>query len=97
MILNSETKMEGIEFNFIELKKFHKKEEELESVLDKWLYFLKYAEDLGEVPKVLAGVEEIEKGFEVLTQEGWSERELRLYESIWGWKKRRRKMCYKQR
>ena len=40
-----------IEFNFIELPKFNKKTDELETSIDQWTYFIKNAENLDEIPK----------------------------------------------
>ncbi|KJU87417.1 transposase, partial [Candidatus Magnetobacterium bavaricum] len=33
--------LEDFEFNFIELPKFNKKEDEVESIIEKWVYFIK--------------------------------------------------------
>ncbi len=40
-----------IELHFIELAKFHKKVDELVSHIDKWIFFLKNAQQLEEIPK----------------------------------------------
>jgi hypothetical protein len=60
LILNLETKQQDIkdfEFTFIELPKFKKTLEELDSVLDKWIYFLNNAEDLDIIPKEYEDIE----------------------------------------
>ena len=54
LILNRDTlkqELRDIEFNFIELKKFTKSEEELESIIEKWIYFIKNADNLTMIPK----------------------------------------------
>ena len=42
-----------LEFIYLEIKKFNKSKEELESTLDEWLYALKYAPEMNEVPDFL--------------------------------------------
>jgi predicted transposase/invertase (TIGR01784 family) len=69
-----------MELNFIELPKFHKKEEECKSLADKWIYFIKNAEDLRVIPENVK-VEEIKLAYETVEQFGWSEEELSLYEA----------------
>lgn len=39
-----------LEYKFIEVPKFNKKEDELETILDKWIYFFKYLHTLEERP-----------------------------------------------
>ncbi|MET4140511.1 PD-(D/E)XK nuclease family transposase [Pedobacter sp. UYP1] len=43
----------GLGFKFLELPKFDKKEDELESELDKWVYVLKHMQSLGKIPEYL--------------------------------------------
>lgn len=45
-----EHRLKDIEFTFIELKKFKKKEDELKTLVDKWIFFIKNAEDLELIP-----------------------------------------------
>lgn len=65
-----------IELVFVELPKFTKSLEELETVADKWLYFLKEARRLGEVPGNLEEVPEIEKAFRLANQANLTREEL---------------------
>jgi predicted transposase/invertase (TIGR01784 family) len=54
LILNKNTlqyDLKDLEFNFIELKKFTKSENDLETTADKWIYFLQHADDLDRVPE----------------------------------------------
>ena len=89
LILDTQTYEQSIkdfEFNFIELPKFTKTEEELETTMDKWIYFLKYADDLQIIPKKLSEPKEITEAFEVVEQYNWTKDELEFYES---WQMRR--------
>ena len=67
------------DFTFVELPKFTKTESELESVADKWIYFLKNAQDLQAVPEVIRE-EALKVAFEVVNQVSWSQEELDAYE-----------------
>jgi predicted transposase/invertase (TIGR01784 family) len=40
---------------YLEIPNFHKEESELESRLDKWLYFIKHLVDLTEIPRIFGG------------------------------------------
>jgi len=54
IIVNGETyehKLKDIQFTFIELKKFNVKLSELKTLLEKWVYFIKNAEDLEVIPE----------------------------------------------
>jgi predicted transposase/invertase (TIGR01784 family) len=82
ILLNVETgiqELQDLEFNFIELPKFTKSEQELESILDKWIYFIKYAADLTVVPPH-ANAAPLREAYEVANQFGWSKEELELYD-----------------
>ncbi|MFM7888917.1 MAG: Rpn family recombination-promoting nuclease/putative transposase [Pseudanabaena sp.] len=57
-----------IELVFIELPKFQKKLEELKTLADKWLYFLKTARKLEIVPPVMDAVPAIKKAFAIANQ-----------------------------
>lgn len=48
-----------LEYYFVELKKFSKQEDELETITDKWIYFLKHAAEFDAVPQALNNPEEI--------------------------------------
>jgi len=83
LITNQETNSQDLkdfEFTFIELPKFHKKLEELETILDKWTYFLKYASDLTIIPKEYDNIEVFQEAFEIATQTAWDKKELEVYE-----------------
>ena len=83
LIINQETKTQDLtdfEFSFIELPKFTKELEELESILDKWIYFLKYANDLSLIPEEYKNIEEFQEAFTIATQTNWNKEELKVYE-----------------
>lgn len=85
LIINQETKTQDIkdfEFTFLELEKFQKGLDELDSVLDKWVYFLKNASDLTVVPKEYEEISEFKEAFEIATQTAWNKKELEVYEYI---------------
>ncbi|WP_200816877.1 PD-(D/E)XK nuclease family transposase, partial [Planktothrix sp. PCC 11201] len=50
---------------FVELPKFTKTLEELTTITDKWLYFLRKAPDLEVVPESMLIIPEIEKAFAI--------------------------------
>lgn len=60
-----------LKFRFIELKKFNKKEHELKSIVDKWTFFIKYAEDLDVMP---ANVDDegLKEAYEAAAQHNWT-------------------------
>jgi len=67
---------DDIELIFIELPKFNKIEEELNSIQDKWLYFIKNAGSLEYVPKNIN--KELEQAFQIANEANFSEEELEL-------------------
>lgn len=64
-----------IELVFVELPKFQKEISELKTLTDKWLYFLKSANQLDSVPETMKEIPEIQKAFEVANQAGLSREE----------------------
>ena len=65
-----------LELVFVELPKFQKNLEQLETLTDKWLYFLKQARKLESVPETMSVVPEIKKAFEIANQAHLSREEL---------------------
>jgi len=85
LIINQETNtqdLEDFEFSFIELPKFNKQLNELETILDKWIYFLKNAADLEIVPNEYEKNKEFQDAFEIVKQTSWDIKELEIYEYI---------------
>lgn len=71
---------DAINLVFIELPKFHKEASQLETLTDKWIYFMKYARMLSEVPETIDSVPEIHKAFDLANQARLSREEVEVYE-----------------
>lgn len=69
-------------FCFVELPKFKKELHELEKIEDKWIYFLKHAEELKIIPQELKDEAEIEAAIELLEEHNWSKEDLELYDVL---------------
>ncbi len=82
LILNAEThehEIKDVEFNFIELPKFKKKVHELETILEKWIYFIKHTRKLDVVPDNMDD-EVLQLAYEVAEQHSWTEDEMEFYD-----------------
>ncbi len=79
-----------IELIFIELPKFKKEEDELTSITDKWIYFIKNAGGLEYTPKRLTEDAEIKKAFEIANIANMSREEFDVQ-----WKQRDFILCQK--
>ncbi|MCP4130130.1 MAG: Rpn family recombination-promoting nuclease/putative transposase, partial [bacterium] len=82
LILNRETQkqeLKDFEFNFIELTKFDKEEEELETLIEKWVYFIQNAGSLKVIPKN-AVEKELLEAYEVASKYNWTKEELEVYD-----------------
>jgi predicted transposase/invertase (TIGR01784 family) len=83
LIINRETNqhdLTDLEWNFIELKKFKKSESELETVADKWIYFIQQAIKLDHVPEN-ADTEALKLAYEIAEQHQWTAEELAVYDA----------------
>ncbi|MEQ9360025.1 Rpn family recombination-promoting nuclease/putative transposase [Coleofasciculus chthonoplastes] len=69
-----------LELVFVELPKFTKTLEDLESLADKWIYFIKSARQLETIPEIMAQVPEIRRAFEVANQANMTREELEVLE-----------------
>ncbi|WP_253302326.1 Rpn family recombination-promoting nuclease/putative transposase [Wolbachia endosymbiont of Psylliodes chrysocephala] len=70
-------------FIFIELPKFPKtKEDQLSNIVEKWIYFFKYADETSEeeLEKIIGSDLIIKKAYEELNRFNWSEKEFIAYE-----------------
>ncbi|MCP4698702.1 MAG: Rpn family recombination-promoting nuclease/putative transposase [Gammaproteobacteria bacterium] len=67
---------DDVELIFVELPKFEKDEHELESIMDKWIYFVQNAGSLECVPKTLESDAEICKAFDIANTAGMRDDEL---------------------
>ena len=62
--------------HYIELSKFNKNLDQLETLTDKWFYFFKYARTLQDVPKPL---KDLTEAFNILDSLQWNETDLQDY------------------
>jgi predicted transposase/invertase (TIGR01784 family) len=65
-----------LELVFVELPKFTKELEQLETLTDKWLYFMKSGRNLETVPETMSAVPEIEQAFAIANQANLNREEL---------------------
>ncbi|HEY9638146.1 MAG TPA: Rpn family recombination-promoting nuclease/putative transposase [Coleofasciculaceae cyanobacterium] len=65
-----------LELLFVELPKFHKELYELETLTEKWIYFMKNTVYLETVPETMGTVPEIQKAFRIANQANLSREEL---------------------
>ncbi|MBF0093858.1 MAG: Rpn family recombination-promoting nuclease/putative transposase [Alphaproteobacteria bacterium] len=74
-----------LELAFAELPKFTKDEDDLETTLERWLFFLKTAGDLTAVPRALAAEPAILKALDIANRAAWTDEELDAQEKreIW--------------
>lgn len=82
LILDAEThehKLKDLDFNFIELPKFNKTESELDTLIDKWVYFIKNAETLTVVPSN-ADDDGLQSAYTEADKHLWTKADLDAYE-----------------
>ena len=85
LIVNQETNtqdLDDFEFSFIELPKFKKNLKELNSILDKWIYFIQNASNLNIIPSQYENIQEFKEAFNIATQTTWNTKELEIYDYI---------------
>lgn len=85
LIINQETNkqdLDDFEFSFIELPKFDKRLNQLETILDRWVYFLKNASNLTMIPNEYENIQEFKDAFNIATQTTWNTKELEVYDYI---------------
>lgn len=80
-IETGENLIADIEFNFIELPKFIKKENELNSIIDQWIYFIKNAENLNVIPDNIND-EGLKNAYEDADKHNWTKMELDAYDNV---------------
>ena len=85
VILDKETydhRLKDFSFTFLELPKFDKTIDELETLIEKWAYFFKHAEETkeAEVERIVGSDEVIYRAYEALNRFSWTEIELNTYE-----------------
>jgi predicted transposase/invertase (TIGR01784 family) len=65
-----------LEMVFVELPKFHKELVELETLTEKWIFFMKNTSNLETVPETMGTVPEIQKAFGIANQANLNRQEL---------------------
>jgi predicted transposase/invertase (TIGR01784 family) len=80
-IETNESYIKDIEFNFIELPKFKKEQNELESIIDQWVYFIKNAENLDVIPQNLKD-EGLKFAYQDADKHNWTKAELEAYDYV---------------
>jgi predicted transposase/invertase (TIGR01784 family) len=81
-VLDVETKeqvIQDVEFNFIELPKFNKTIDQLETNIDQWTYFIKNAENLTVIPDNVKD-EGLQEAYKEADRQNWTKQELEDYE-----------------
>ena len=73
--------LKDFEFTFIELPKFKKEASELKTITDKWIYFIKNANNLEIIPDGFDDPDFV-NAFEIANQVTWTSGELDVYEKI---------------
>ena len=84
LILDVETqehKLKDLEFTFIELPKFNKSENELLSLVEKWIYFIKNAESLNVIPQSIND-EGLKLAYHEADRHTWTKSELEEYDYV---------------
>ena len=66
-------------YHIIELPKFKKTIDQLDSPIDEWLFFMNNADDYDKVPQEMQKSEKFKEAFEILERMRWTERELDEY------------------
>jgi predicted transposase/invertase (TIGR01784 family) len=65
-----------IELVFLELPKFNQKLEQIQNLIQSWVYFIKNAPELEDIPDILASVPEIKTAFNIANRSALSLKEL---------------------
>jgi len=82
MIINQKTgkqELSDLEFNFIELPKFKEDKIKIETLIEKWIYFIKKAPNLDVIPKNVTD-EGLKHAYEDAEKHNWTKEELLAYD-----------------
>ena len=69
-----------VQYFFIELEKFRKAPDDLETLVDKWIYFIKNAENLALIPENVTD-EGLRAAYQEANQHSWTPAELKAYDN----------------
>ena len=81
---NHQHDLKDFSFTFLELEKFTKTKDQLVSMIEKWAYYFKHAEETSEedLHKIFEDDVIIQRAYEELNRFHWKEEELRAYEAV---------------
>jgi predicted transposase/invertase (TIGR01784 family) len=81
---NHQHDLKDFSFTFLELEKFTKTKDQLVSMIEKWTYYFKHAEETSEddLHKIFEKDVIIQRAYEELDRFHWKEEELRAYEAV---------------
>lgn len=81
---NHQHDLKDFSFTFLELEKFTKTKDQLESMIEKWAYFFKHAEETSDedIHKIFEKDGIIQRAYEELDRFHWNDEELRAYEAV---------------
>ena len=81
--LTHEHDFKGFSYTFLELPKFNKPQDELNTMIEKWAYYFKHAPDmrLSDIHTLFAKDITIQKAYTELDRFSWTEEELRTYDA----------------
>lgn len=74
-----ENLFKDFEFNLIELQKFNKTENQLQTIIDKWVYFIKYADGLEILPENIED-DGLKAAYQSAQMHTWTKQELEEYD-----------------
>ena len=78
-IRTQKSTLNGMEYNFIELPKFNKELKNIKTLVDKWIYFIKNAENLDVIPADLKD-KGLKHAYEDADRHNWTKEELEAYQ-----------------
>ena len=85
LILDERTKkqeLKDFEFTFIELKKFNYDLSKCDTIIKKWVYFIKNASSFEMIPQEYENISEFKTAFEIAKQYNWSKEEMKIYDYV---------------
>ena len=77
---NYEHKLKDIQFNFIELRKFTLEVDDLQALIEKWVFFIKNAENLDVIPANIND-EGLKEAYRDADKHSWKKEELIAYDN----------------
>jgi len=79
--ITHEHKLDDIKFTFIELKKFNLKANQLKTLIEKWIFFIKNAENLAVIPTDIED-EGLLEAYKDADRYSWDKEELIAYDNV---------------